>query len=270
MSINNNRAAHFFDSQYFTFKTFGCGTDSYNEALIYALRYQVYCLERFFLAADDYPDGLEKDEYDDCSTFVSATNQSNDLIGGMRVVRPPEGMPFPFQQHCTHLFNEKSLPPARDCVEISRVVISKACRRRADDTVYGISSKLLEISPNQANITSIQNSKLDRKLHPEILLGILRQGYKHSKEIGVSHWYVAMERSLARMLLRINFVFEAIGEEVNYYGPVAPYILAINKFESDMSRNHPAMFDWFQSALDEDDVYLNTYDAHSEDARIFL
>ena len=259
MSINQDKSANYVDSSYFTFKTFRRGEDPYTEDMIFALRYQVYCLERVFLPPSNYPDGLEIDEYDDYSTYVSATNQSNLVVGGLRVVSPPEGKVFPFQTHCKRLFKDTSLPPTRDCVEVSRVVISKVYRRRADDTRIGVSSGLLNPPPDQASITVSQKNEHGRKQHPEILLGILRQAYRHCKKTGVSYWYVAIEPALARLLQRINFGFEAIGEEEDYYGPVTPYILAINKFESDLSRNNPAMFAWFQAALDESDrVSVNT------------
>jgi len=238
----------YFDSKYFTFKTFRHGMDPGSEKLVFALRYQVYCLERGFLPVDDYPDGLECDEYDEHSTYVVAINQSNIVVGALRVVAPPEGIPFPFQTHCTRLFNRPALPSARDCVEVSRVVVSKVYRRRADDTSYGFSTALLDAPPLSAIITPSQADSR-RKLHPDILLGILRHAYQYCKEVGVGYWYVAIEPSLARMLRRINFAFEAIGEEEDYYGPVTPYILAIDKFESDVSRNCPAMFNWFQSEL---------------------
>lgn len=256
MNINQDTAANYVDSRYFKFKTVGCGTDLRVEQLVFALRYQVYCLEKSFLSADDYPNGLERDEYDDYSTYITATDQSNIVVGSIRIVMPPEGMLFPFQKHCTHLFKEKPLPSPHDCVELSRFVISKVYRRRADDTSFGVSSKLLGEFSDQASVIASQKNEHGRKQQPEILLGIVRQMYRHCKEIGVSYWYVAIEPSLARMLRRINFHFEAIGEEENYYGPVTPYLLAIDKFEFDLSRNDPAMFAWFQASLDEGDRLL--------------
>ena len=40
----------------------------------YRLRYQVYCLERKFLRAEDYPEGLEHDEFDRHSIHVGAVD----------------------------------------------------------------------------------------------------------------------------------------------------------------------------------------------------
>src|SRR4051812_4367815 len=42
----------------------------------YRLRHQVYCNERQFLAAADYPDGLESDELDASSVHVGAIDDS--------------------------------------------------------------------------------------------------------------------------------------------------------------------------------------------------
>ena len=39
---------------------------------LFKLRYDVYCVERAFLKADDSYDGLEFDDYDDCSMHFAA------------------------------------------------------------------------------------------------------------------------------------------------------------------------------------------------------
>jgi hypothetical protein len=41
----------------------------------YALRYQVYCLERKFLRAENYPSGLEIDEFDRHAIHVGAASR---------------------------------------------------------------------------------------------------------------------------------------------------------------------------------------------------
>lgn len=239
------------DSRYFNFFSFVAGTDTHNEELVFGLRYQVYCLERGFLPADDYPDGLERDEYDEFSTHIAAVNHSGLVVGSLRIVYPPDGIPFPFQQHCTRLFPGNIYPPSRDCIEISRLVISKVYRRRADDTPLGFSSKLLEETSIQSvPVPSQEEGGGRRKLHPEILMGLIREMYRQCKQLGVGYWYVAMESSLARLLQRIHFAFEPIGEVEDYYGPVAPYILSIARFEADIRLKSPDMYEWFQSALD--------------------
>ena len=243
-------------SPHFTFNTFVVGTDPRNEERIFALRYQVYCLERGFLPPEDYPNGLERDGYDAYSTHIAANNLTGIVVGGVRLVTPPDGEPFPFQAHCPRLFANRTNPQNHECAEISRLVISKLNRQRADDTLFGVPSQLLEeplSPPSTFDRRKAQRGDSDRrKLQPEILLGLLRQVYRHCKLQNIGYWYMAMERPLARLLERIfYFSLEQIGEQVDYYGPVIPSILSVKHFEHALSRGDPLLFAWFQDALAE-------------------
>ena len=247
-------------NSYFTFKTVASGRDPFNETRIFALRYQVYCLECGFLAHENYPHKLEQDEYDAFSTHVAAYSQNDIMVGSLRLVTPPEGMPFPFQVHCKNLFADKTYPPNRKCTEISRLVISKLYRRRAGDTLYGVPAQLMAdpADPNAPHQNSYDRRKARRegserrRLQPEILLGILRQVYRHCKLNGIEYWFMALEKPLARLLSRLFFFsLEPIGEQVDYYGPVTPYILSMAHFDYSLSRGDPILFSWFMLALDE-------------------
>lgn len=239
-------------SPYFSFQSFGFGEAPEPEKMVYGLRYQVYCLERGFLPADDYPDGLEQDEYDPYSTFIAAFSLAGAIVGSMRLIRLPSDTPFPFETHCERLFPDRITPPRGECIEISRLVISKIYRRRVDDTVYGFSKKLIE-QPGATDADSVEeeSSAERRRRQPDILLGLIRQMYGHSKREGIAYWYVAMEQSLARLLKRFHFAFVQIGEEEDYYGPVAPYVLDIARFDHDLSAGDPALYAWFQDAISE-------------------
>ena len=48
--------------------------------------------------------------------------------------------------------------------------------------------------------------------------------YMKSKEMGITHWYAAMEQHLTDSLRKFSFAFNAIGPEHDYYGPVTPYL----------------------------------------------
>ena len=247
---------------HFTFHAFGSGTDPIREAGVFALRYQVYCLERGFLPCENYPDGLEQDGYDPYSTYIAAYSLHGDLVGAMRLVKPPATMPFPFHRHCPHISPNRAYPPDGECIELSRLVISKVFRRRADDDLYGFSPQFIEeyapgsdaasrqaISTGQHKLPSSAAER--RNLRPVILLGLFREMYRHCKLNGISHWYVAMEKSLARLLKGLFYrTLDPIGEQVDYYGPVSPYLLSIPELEETVSVRDPVLFAWFQESLD--------------------
>src|ERR1700730_16115236 len=69
----------------------------------YRLRYHVYCLERTFLRAEDYPQGLETDEFDRHSIHIGAVDARSELAGTVRIVRPSE-LGLPLFRHCTTFY----------------------------------------------------------------------------------------------------------------------------------------------------------------------
>jgi N-acyl amino acid synthase of PEP-CTERM/exosortase system len=173
-------------------------------------------------------------------------------------------MLFPFQQHCTRLFPGNPLPSMNECAEISRVVVSKALKRCVSGAALEPAPRPSGIVLDPSRVAARQTQENTRGTATSILLGMIRQTYRYSKNAGIKYWYVAVESALARMLRRMNFLIEAIGEEQDYYGPVTPCILAIAKFEADLRRNDPAMFDWFASALTEKvEMPLNTLSGHT-------
>lgn len=211
---------------------------------IYALRYEVYCLECGFLPPEDYSDGLESDEYDPHSTHFTAHAADSRLVGSVRLVRPPDAELFPFEQHGAELFPEVKLPPKELSGEISRLVVHRNWRRRVGDTLAGVSREFLCGTALPGGASSPRYPER-RSNSPEILLGLYREMYRYSRENGVRYWYAAMERALARALGRLDFVFKPIGQETDYYGPVIPYLADLDELEDRLRERNPAMLDWF-------------------------
>jgi N-acyl amino acid synthase of PEP-CTERM/exosortase system len=205
-------------------------------AASYGLRYEVYCLERSFLQDADYPSKSEQDEYDSCSMHFGAFDRAGDIVGTVRMVMPPDGR-FPLFDHCI-VDREQHLLQHRT-VEISRLAISRQYRRRAGDDALGISPDMLDD----------QQDMLHRRRRPELVMGLYKAMYQESKRQGIECWLAAMERSLQRLLARYSFFFQVMGPEVDYYGPVTPYIARISEVEGSVRRNCPSVFAEFQAGL---------------------
>ena len=107
--------------------------------------------------------------------------------------------------------------------------------------------------PDAGQSSSHRQSNGNRRNNqPDILLGIFRQLYRHCKLNGINYWYSAVEKSLARLMNSLfNFIPEPIGEQVDYYGPVTPYLVAIDDFERGLSIKDATIFAWYQEALNE-------------------
>jgi N-acyl amino acid synthase of PEP-CTERM/exosortase system len=212
------------------------------------LRYEVYCNEQQFLAPEDYPSRLEIDSYDDHAIHVGAINREGVLVGTLRLVLP-SAQGFPLLEHCELFDAYKYLAdPANQAqiasVEISRLAVSKSYRRRANDGLYGLAETEDKMARQQKD-----GAAPHRRNRPELVLGLYRAMYQFSKRQGITHWLAAMEKTLLRLLHRYQFGFKPIGPEVDYYGPVTPYLAEIAQMEEGVRQRHPELFAQFAQGL---------------------
>jgi N-acyl amino acid synthase of PEP-CTERM/exosortase system len=204
------------------------------------LRYQVYCEECGFLKPEDCPGGRESDEHDSNSVHFASLNHNQEVAGYVRLVLPDAIQTFPFQTHCVTLLDDVVLPPAPLSAEISRLMVRKDYRRRhGEQPPSGASTDQLE----PAHAPEMRNPS------PQILLSLYREMYAYSLQNEIRYWYAAMERSLARILTRMNFGFQQIGPATDYYGPVAPYVADLRVLERQLDQRSPALLAWMRSAV---------------------
>lgn len=201
----------------------------------FKLRFQVFCNERQFLAAEDYPGQSETDGHDPFSEHFAVFDRAGQIAGSARLVSCDHEHGYPYQSHCP-VYGETTLPPDGEAREISRLVVSKLYRRRQEDNLYGI---------NEQNVAPPPEFARKRGKHPIIVLGLYRAMYAYSRRHGIRYWYAAMERSLARLLNRYGFDFNQVGPEVDYYGPVAVYLADLRSLEARVSVENPEVFEWF-------------------------
>ncbi len=220
----------------FTFKKVEL-TDTKLMTEIYRLRFQVYCRECGFIKAEDYPEGLESDNYDKQSMHFIALDKEENIVGTMRMILPGE-LPLPLETHCPDLNIDKNSIPSSQVAEVSRLVISKGLRRRQDDgTYYGPRAE-------DEKGTDASGHEFIRRAKP-MAFGLYRELYKESKKLGITHWYALMEKSLW-LLLRIHgLIFEPIGKECDVFGPVKPYLGKLYDIEKTVAKRFPKFFSYF-------------------------
>jgi N-acyl amino acid synthase of PEP-CTERM/exosortase system len=197
----------------------------------YALRHQVYCRERKFLAAENYPDGLETDEFDRHSIHVGAVDAEGELAGTARVVRASD-IGLPLFRHCTTFPHESQFHGANPrLVEVGRLAVSRAYTRQHQTTRAAVAR---------------------RRDREDVFVTVLKALYQATKRIGATHWLAATEKPLQRMLARHGFPFRLIGPENDYFGLVAPYQLDLREFDDViLSRRFPEL-DGFMAGLDRE------------------
>jgi N-acyl-L-homoserine lactone synthetase len=165
----------------------------------YRLRYQVYCVERGFLDAADYPDGREVDEFDTHSVHLGLLDADGNVIGTARLIKPnPHG--FPMFRHCA-FFPEVMPPDAPHVapVEVSRLAISRRYMRY--------------------------------RRRSEPLCDLVKAMVVGARRVGANHLIAASEAALARRLVQFGFPYRIGGPTADYYGPVAACLMNLDELD---------------------------------------
>jgi N-acyl amino acid synthase of PEP-CTERM/exosortase system len=201
----------------------------------YQLRYQVYCVEREFLRAEDYPHGVEIDEFDNVSIHIGVTDRFGRLAGTARMVRPC-GDRLPTFDHCPLLSVLPELwSPTSRVVEISRLCVSRSYGTARPPGTGASRLPSAERSPRGGGASEDRGS---------VFFAIVKALYQVSKRSRATHWLVATERSLQRFLSRNGFPFHQLGSEFDYLGPVVPYLMDLRELDKVVqSGRYPALAD---------------------------
>lgn len=208
---------------------------------LYQLRYDVYCVQKNFLRQDDYPDRCETDVFDQHSLHFGAFDDLGNALGTLRLVKnSPRG--FPMTDHCDINVPDHILDKAG---EISRLAVSNIIRKRKGDGEYGM-------AVNGGSIDSASEKRTDhnrRRHRPDIVVGLYKSLYQESRRCGITHWIAAMEPGLLKLLRRFYFSFESIGPEVDYYGPVRPYMVSLESIEDQVYEKSKPFYAAFVKGL---------------------
>ena len=211
---------------------------------VYRLRYKVYCEEWGFEKREDYPDGIEKDVYDDHSTHFAAVREG-EFIGTVRLIHnSAEGLPI--EKH-TRIDEDLSGLDRDKAVEISRLAVSKDFRRRARDGLLYAGHVRNPLSPEL--FAGMPEGKERRR--SDLVTGLYKSMYVESRLTGLEHWFAVIARGLYLLLARYGVVFSQIGPEVDYHGKRAPYLANINDLEDQLAITNPRLMKEFETALAE-------------------
>jgi N-acyl amino acid synthase of PEP-CTERM/exosortase system len=213
----------------------------------YRLRYQVYCLERKFLRAEDYPDEREIDEFDGDSVHVGALNSAGDVVGAARLVRAGAAG-LPLLHHCT-LFPDETLldDVGNTAVEVSRVCISRSYARRQGDSILG--GPVPSEPVNRIAALSIFER---RKRRAEPFVTLLKAIVNAARREGATHLIGATDAALHRWLVHYGFPYRLAGPEVDYYGLVAPHIMSLAEFDQVVLGGKFEVLDGFAVGMDSE------------------
>lgn len=231
---------------------------------IFRLRYNVYCHEWGFERAEDHPDGIETDEYDRNSVHFSVKKNDGKVVGTIRLIlQSSEG--FPIERHCGSEMKNGGLP-GEGVAEISRLTISRDCRKRAEDRlIYGPDEERRSVGsfdfpdiarmevPGGRSQSAIPSKgewpAYDRRWRHEILISLCKAVYQESRRRGLTHWYAIMTKGLYFLLSRYGFKFQPVGGPVDFHGIRTPYLGEIKRIEEEVKEKNPDLFKEFAEGV---------------------
>ena len=199
---------------------------------VYALRYQVYCVENRFLPADAYEGERERDEFDQHSKHAALVYRPNqEIVGCVRLVLPyADGRePRPIPMHALLGAEARQRLDQYDpmtLAEISRYAVSKQFRRRAGEHLYADVGLDTLVAPDP------------RRLLPHVSLGLFRAVARLAIETQVDALCAAMAPSLLRLIERFGWSFVPVGPPIEYHGSRQPCIAETSALREQLERQH--------------------------------
>ena len=202
---------------------------------VFRLRFHVYCLETGFENPENFPDGLEKDEYDDQSEhYLIQHTVTGKYAATTRLILPdPRDLSRLFPTEIFTAIERREILqaiPRLNLAEASRFCVSKDFKRRSGEagTLAGI-PRLAEQYEFKAD---------ERRTFPLITLALFAALVRMSVEHDITHWCAAMEPSLPRFFCHIGIYFTSIGPVKDYHGLRAPYIIEVQHLLDDVKRSN--------------------------------
>jgi len=199
-----------FDSR---FELFLADTDD-GIALNQRVRYQVFCLEKGFEDAAEFPDGREHDKWDDVSIhFVVRERATGHWVAATRIILPLADQ-FPVEEQEGFVPGHAEGIPRHTLSEVSRI-----CIVRDGGAVVAFPG-----GPSGAWTEEVAGVS-DRRRERDVLVGLVRAITEYALDHGLRLGYMLITDAFAKLLQRLGVVFHQVGEKTEYRGMRAPYCI---------------------------------------------
>ncbi|NTU42658.1 MAG: PEP-CTERM/exosortase system-associated acyltransferase [Nitrospirales bacterium] len=214
---------------------------------VFRLRYRVYCEEQGFESSQNYPEGLEYDDFDKNSLhFLSLSNEAQ-LTGTVRLILNSD-KGFPIENNC---IIDKPLSIDKDRFgEISRLAVSREFLRRSD---FRYRDEALSGWFEEEELQAVS-----KKHSKDMFCSLYESIYVEAKRSGITHFYAIMAQGLHILLRRLGIIFHSIGPEIDYHGLRAPYVICLEQMEHDLERKNPELLREFTEALNTTPLSLSS------------
>jgi N-acyl amino acid synthase of PEP-CTERM/exosortase system len=185
---------------------------------VYQVRYRVYCEEFQYEPIENFPQGLETDEFDTNSLHCLITHKSSNAPAGcVRLVKRTGDSLLPMEAFCGKAIEPQAQAflnsHGEQSCEISRLAVDCRFRRRSGEhlTRFG-------------NTGSLDYSKREKRTFSLIAVAAYLSACAMADLSGRPNIYAMMEPFLPKLMKRSGIPFTRIGEDLDYHGARAPYI----------------------------------------------
>lgn len=189
---------------------------------VYRLRYRVYCLENKFLDLANYPDEMERDEYDFHSAHILLKHRpSGCFIGTARMVLQDKIDPykaFPV---------EKYLQVDQNLMDINKLLRQNIAEISRFAVLHQFSRRRLDQYENE-NGPHDKNNAVERRCFPNVFLALAVGVFQMSAAHNIKYWVSAMNPVLNRLLGYYGLGLHPIGPLVDYHGMRRPYFIKLD------------------------------------------
>ncbi|MBN7797472.1 PEP-CTERM/exosortase system-associated acyltransferase [Parahaliea mediterranea] len=208
----------------------------------FAVRYRVYCEEFAYEPKDRFPQALERDDFDDRSWHCLVRHRGTGLAAGcVRLVYCNQGDDLPLERFCREAVAAGDLAELERsrsvAAEVSRLAVDGRFRRRPgeDATRYG-------------HLTALDVSHREARTFSLVAVAAYLSACAVAALDGREVVYAMMEPFLPRLLKRSGIYFNPAGQEVDYHGLRAPYMI---RTEDALGSMLPDLRSLYQAIEDE-------------------
>lgn len=170
--------------------------DQWGRQIHHQLRYQVFCLETGYEDPTQFPNGEERDEWDDSAAHLLVRRKdTGQWVAAMRLVLPfTEALPIERRTTIVPALRRDIL----ECAEISRLCMVGHYRRRRQGRIMMCNDEASKAGGGVQR--KFQAEMKRRQSTAEILHALLNAAVAISMERGIDYWYMLVTRSLAKIL----------------------------------------------------------------------
>lgn len=200
--------------------------DEWSRRIHYQLRYQVFCVETGYEDPAQFPDGEERDEWDDqAAHFLVRERETKRWVAAMRLILPQDKV-LPIETRTE--IEEALRPPCDRVLEISRLCMVGHYRRRLQGQALPCEAR--DASPfGAAKAVDEAQAEMRKRLRTtEILRALLDAAVAYSREYGTQHWYMFITKALSKVIGHVlHLDLQQVGQPAWHRGERYPFLVNV-------------------------------------------